>query len=110
MAVLLHLFGSYFVSKSVVIWCDNQCTVGAIRKFAIGKSNAKVMASIMRCIFSLCIQYVCLRPKWIEGSRNVLADALSRQQWAVAQQELLVYIRRKGYPGSRWLERNGLIL
>lgn len=50
-AVMLKLFGSYLANRSVVIWCDNQCTVGALRKFAIGKASAAVMASIVRCIF-----------------------------------------------------------
>lgn len=88
-AVMLELFGWYLSGRSVVVWCDNQCTVAALRKFAIGKSSATKMAAIVRCIFSLCLKYnVCLRPRWIEGDLNVLADKRSRQEWPIAADKL----------------------
>lgn len=102
-AVLLHLFGEYLESRSVVIWCDNQCTVSAIHKLAVTKANASVLAGIVRCVFDLCLRYnVCLRPKWIAGVENVLADALSRQRWPTVATEMQFYIVQQGYEPSSW--------
>lgn len=102
-AVLLKTFGSYLANKSVRVKCDNACTVAALRKFAISSSKAVVMADILRCIFRLCVEYnVCLRPKWISGESNVMADALSRQRWAVVGKQLQRYVSVRGYPPSAW--------
>lgn len=46
---------------------------------------------------------MCLRPQWVEGKQNVLADALSRQNWPVVSEAMQSYVKKQGYSASAWL-------
>ena len=60
----------------VLLWCDNQVSVAALRK---GNSISRVLCEILRSIRLICLQYqIDLWPVHIDGVRNVVADGLSR--------------------------------
>ena len=90
--VFLRLFGHYLQNKVVSPVCDNAFSVGAIKRWKIKSLDAEYCCSTLRTLFSLCVVHnVRLRPTWIPGDDNVLADALSRGYWNVASSELNAY-------------------
>jgi hypothetical protein len=108
-AVLLRVFGPYLARKTVVVECDNMCSVLAIRKFRASSVHAVKMAEILRIIFSLCVLHqVRLVPVWVAGVDNRLADAFSRQRWRAAGAEMLRYLHSKG-KHSPWVQSWGYV-
>ena len=102
--VLMRVFGSYLANRTVVVDCDNACSVSAVRKFRARSVKAEYMAATVRTLFGLCVRYnVRLKPRWIAGKENVLPDALSRQYWRIVGLELTKYIEAQGYSSSPWV-------
>ena len=73
---LLH-FQSSLVGKTVAVFCDNVTAVAYLRKEGVMRSPFlnSIAQGILRWLESLAIS---LAPQFIPGSRNVLADTLSR--------------------------------
>ena len=100
--VLLRPFGHYLADKTVVVDCDNACSVSAIKKFRARSVKAEYMAATLQILFALCVQFnVRLKPIWIAGKENALPDALSRQNWRVVSSELSAYTISSGLPSSQ---------
>ena len=103
--VLLRTFGYYLANNTVVVDCDNACSVSAIKKFRARSVKAEYTAATLRSLFALCVQFnVRLKPRWIAGKENVLPNALSRQNWRVVSGELSAYISSRGLPPSQWMD------
>ena len=103
--VLLRTFGHYVANKTVVVDCDNACSVSAIKKFRARSVKAEYMAATLRSLFTLCVQFnVRLKLRLSAGKENVLPDALSRQNWRVVSSELSAYIGSRGLPASQWVD------
>ena len=103
--VLLRTFGQYLSDKTVVVDCDNACSVSAIKKFRARSVKAEYIPSTLRTLFALCMQFnVRLKPRWIAEKENVVPDAVSRQNWSVVATELTAYISRKVCPQSQWVD------
>lgn len=92
--VLLRFFGPYLANKIISPLTDSACAVFAITKWSTGSLDARYCASTLRSLFSLCVRYnIRLRPRWIPGDSNHLADALSRQHWPRVAVELASHTR-----------------
>ena len=93
--MFLRLFGDYVRDKVISPDCDNFFSVEAIKKWKIRSLDAEYCCWALRTLFSLCVRYnVRLRPNWIPGEDNVLADALSRDFWDVTSAEMCKYVRQ----------------
>jgi len=91
-AVLLRAFGPYLANHHVLVLSDNYVAVQAVRRFHIPSMHSEYLAAVLREIFSLCVQHnIRLKPRWIPGTTNSLADALSRQKWEIAGSEISAY-------------------
>ena len=78
--VALRLFADTWARSRVVVFCDNMATVEWLSSGSARPPSARLL---IQEVFSLCIQHhIRLQVQHIEGERNVLADALSRKQWA----------------------------
>ena len=90
--VLLRLFGHYLRDKVISPLTDNMFSVGAIRRWNVKSLDAEYCSATLRTLFSLCVVYnIRIRPTWIPGEENVLADALSREYWDIASDRLVAY-------------------
>jgi hypothetical protein len=80
-AILLAVrwFGAWWARSRVVFMCDNAATVAWLSGGAPRPPAARVL---VQELFALCLQHhIRLAVVHIPGEQNVLADALSRQQW-----------------------------
>lgn len=76
----LATFPDVFATSRVVVYCDNASTVAWVSG---GSPKSAPARPIVQHLLALCVQlHVRLVVVPIEGSANVLADAVSRQQWA----------------------------
>jgi len=78
--VAVSLFAHCWRGGRVVFFCDNSATVSWLSS---GAPRAQGPRAIVRALFALCVEsHVRLVVQHIPGEQNVLADALSRRQWA----------------------------
>jgi hypothetical protein len=90
--VALRLFGPVWAGSRVVVFCDNMATVEWLTSGSARPPSARVL---VQEIFGLCtVSHIRLQVKHIEGEQNVLADALSRKQWARFVGHLQPMLRR----------------
>jgi len=78
--VALATYPDVFATSRVVVYCDNAATVAWVSG---GFPKSAPARPLIQSLFALCVQlHVRLVVAPIEGSANVLADAVSRRQWA----------------------------
>ncbi len=103
--VALHLFGPYLQDKVVSPVNDSSFAVGAIKRWKMKSVDAEYCGTALRTLFALCVRYnIRLRPTWICGEDNVLADALSRDYWGIVSSELVTYVKRAHGRSSTFCE------
>lgn len=83
--VAVSLFSRCWRGGRVVFFCDNAATVSSLSS---GAPRARGPRAVVRALFTLCLESH-VRPvvQHIPGEQNVLADSLSRRQWARFGQE-----------------------
>ena len=70
----------------VKVHCDNEAVVEMLKK---GYSRDEYLMHLLRCMFFGTAWYdFCLRPVHISGARNVVADAISRNNLSVLQSQV----------------------
>lgn len=78
--VAVHLFGVWWQRSRVVFFCDNAATIAWVSG---GSPRPPGVRGLVQQLFGLCLQHhIRLAVQHIPGEQNVLADALSRRQWA----------------------------
>ena len=83
-AISLGVWSANFQNKCVLFMCDNEAVVHIINKQT--SKDPKVM-SVLRFFIIQCMKYnILFRAKHVPGQKNVLADALSRQQVTKARE------------------------
>ena len=76
----LAAYPEVFSTSRVVVYCDNAATVAWVSG---GSPKSAPARPLIQSLFALCVRlHVRLVVAPIEGVANVLADAVSRRQWA----------------------------
>ncbi|XP_057206534.1 uncharacterized protein LOC130564470 [Triplophysa rosa] len=76
LVVAAYLWGKEWSASSIIVHCDNEATVHCINK---GRSHSPALMPFLRRLIwiSACEQFI-LTGKHVPGSKNQIADALSR--------------------------------
>jgi hypothetical protein len=76
LVVAAFLWGKEWSTNSIMVHCDNEATVHCINK---GRSNSPALMPLLRRLIwiAACDQFI-LTAKHVPGSRNQIADSLSR--------------------------------
>ncbi|XP_056104363.1 uncharacterized protein LOC130083381 [Rhinichthys klamathensis goyatoka] len=76
LVVAAFLWGKEWTASSIVVHCDNEATVQCINK---GRSHSPALMPLLRRLIwiSACDQFILIA-KHIPGSKNQIADSLSR--------------------------------
>ena len=74
------VWGSHWIGKRIVFNCDNQALVYIMNKRR--SPNATVMLFLRRLTMLSLLYNFHMMASHIPGSKNDIADALSRQQWS----------------------------
>jgi hypothetical protein len=78
--VAVQLFSVWWRRSRVVFFCDNAATVAWLSG---GAPRPPGVRGLVQQLFGLCLRHhIRLAVQHIPGEQNVLADALSRRQWA----------------------------
>jgi hypothetical protein len=78
--IALRLFAAAWSRSRVVVFCDNMATVEWLSSGSARPPSARLL---VQEVFSMCVtHHIRLHVQHIPGEKNVLADALSRKQWA----------------------------
>lgn len=76
----VQLLGDYWRGSHVVVFCDNASTVAWVGQGAPRPLSARALVG---SLFQACLRLdIRLSVQHIPGVDNVVADALSRRQWA----------------------------
>nr|XP_054749833.1 uncharacterized protein LOC129255509 [Lytechinus pictus] len=74
----LHLWGPHLANRRVMFWSDNQAVVGIINSQT--SKCPRIMGLVREFVLS-CLRYnVRFRAKYVPGTKNNIADSLSRFQ------------------------------
>ena len=80
--VLLDRFPDVLRNRHVVVMSDSATAIRCVRNFGAAL-DSPVLAHLTRCVLSLCVELnTRLLPLHVPGVENVLADPLSRGEWA----------------------------
>ena len=91
--VLLRWFGAALHGIVVRVHNDNGKAVRAVQHFNVSGLHSEYQARILREILTLCVRFsVRLQARWLAGTDNTLADALSRQRWQVVGKVLSSHV------------------
>lgn len=76
--VSLHIWGGTLVKKKIRFMCDNMAVVEILNHMT---SKSDMVMVILRQITLLCLEHsIVIKARHIQGTKNVLCDALSRLQ------------------------------
>lgn len=79
--VALRLFSGWWRGARVQVFCDNAATVAWLGG---GAPRPPAARAVVQGVFSVCVcDHIRLSVQHIAGEQNVLADTLSRRQWAL---------------------------
>lgn len=77
--VAVWLLGDYWAKRRLLVFCDNSSTVSWV---GAGAPRPVAAQAMVQQLFGLCVQQqIRLSVQHVPGEENVLADALSRQDW-----------------------------
>lgn len=78
--VAVALLGAWWQGSQVTVLCDNSATVAWVGK---GSPRPLEARALVQELFAACLDcHLRLHVQHLPGDQNVLADALSRQQWS----------------------------
>ena len=75
----LELWGQELSNQKVIFHCDNMSVVNIINKQS--SRSKPVMCLVRKLVLSCLVHNIVFKAKHIEGSKNIIADALSRFQF-----------------------------
>ena len=103
--VAVRAFRKYMQGKHVLICNDNLNAVRFVRRFSVAGIESVYCAAVLRELFELSVRFnIRTSPRWIAGDVNKLADALSRLNWRLVQQELAAYVNATWVRSSKWVQ------
>ena len=74
----VNIWGPLWKNHCILFFTDNEALTAIINKQSSTDNN---IMKLLRCLVLACLQYnVLFQAKHIQGRKNVLADALSRQR------------------------------
>ena len=94
--MLFETFSDVLRNRRIVVHSDSMSAVACVRTL-LACLDSPAMAHLTRAVLGRCVELnVRVLPVHIPGSRDVLADPLSRDKFDVFARNMLVRLRSRG--------------